>query len=90
MNMKSPKARVVDLEPIDPVKGEKFRDHAAKRVNKILGFYENLTKMATSSSYEWSRPDAAKMLTVLRKGLDELEAAYKPRAGGQAKDEFTF
>jgi len=58
-------------------KAERFKRIGVPRVRRVLEGMGRLRHIANRATYEYSPEDAAKVLEALRKGVDELENAFK-------------
>lgn len=57
-------------------KRERFENVAGGRVNRVIITLQSLQKCSNTYNYEYSEDDVRKMITTLRKQLDELKASF--------------
>jgi hypothetical protein len=57
-------------------KRERFEQVAAGRVNRVILDLQSLQKCSNTYNYEFSEEDVKKMLSTLRKQLDELKSSF--------------
>jgi hypothetical protein len=57
-------------------KRERFEDVAGGRVNRAISALLSLQKCSNTYNYEYSEEDVRKMITTLRKQLDELKMSF--------------
>ena len=72
---------------MDNIKRNRFENVASSRVNKILNAMKSLQNCSNVYNYEYSEEDIRKMISTLRKQLDELKMAYDK---GLAKNKEIF
>jgi len=70
-------------------KRERFENVAGGRVNKVILSLQSLQKCSNTYNYEYSEDDVRKMITTLRKQLDELKASFD-KGLIKNKEEFKF
>jgi hypothetical protein len=70
-------------------KRERFENVAGGRVNKAIIALQSLQKCSNTYNYEYSEEDVRKMITTLRKQLDELKSSFD-KGLVKNKGEFKF
>jgi hypothetical protein len=68
-------------------KNERFKRLACARVNKILAVYKHLSNLK-GSNYASTPNERNEILSVLRKGIEEIEYIWAGEKG--KKEAFTF
>lgn len=70
----------------DKSKRERFKELAPKRLRTVLKAYKVLKNCAAKSNYEYTPNEAEQIIAHLRKGLDQVEAAFTQKAGDDDLD----
>lgn len=70
-------------------KRERFEEIAGGRVNRVILALQSLQKCSNTYNYEYSEEDVRKMITTLRKQLDELKMSFE-KGLIKNKGEFKF
>lgn len=71
------------------IKEDRFKNVAAKRVQKVLDSMESLSKCANRSNYEYTEDDVNKLLKAVREQMRMLEASYTDKSKNKTKT-FSF
>lgn len=71
------------------IKKDRFKNVAAKRVQKVLDSIESLSKCANRSNYDYSDEDVGKLLKAIKEQMRMLEQAYTEKSKGRSKT-FSF
>lgn len=61
----------------EETKAQKFKRLGTVRMNAALVAFDKMESLATSSAYEYTPEQAAKMVEVLRTRVDNLEKLFK-------------
>src|SRR5689334_22589365 len=77
-------------EKVSKSKRARFEEYAAKRTRTALQALETLSNCGNRNTYEYSEAEAAKIVTAIRKKVDELEEAFKPKGVGTKDAPFTL
>jgi len=71
------------------IKKDRFKNVAAKRVQKVLDSMESLSKCANKINYEYSDEDVNKLLKAIKEQLKMLELSYTEKSKSKSKT-FSF
>jgi hypothetical protein len=71
------------------IKKDRFKNVAAKRVQKVLDSMESLSKCANRSNYEYSDEDVSKLLKAIKEQMRMLELSYTEKSKSKSKT-FSF
>ena len=71
------------------IKKDRFKNVAAKRVQKVLDSMESLSKCANKSNYEYSDEDVSKLLKAVKEQMKMLELSYTEKSKSKSKT-FSF
>lgn len=71
------------------IKEDRFKNVAAKRVQKVLDSMESLSKCANRSNYEYSEEDVSKLFKAVKEQMKMLEASFTEKSKGNSKT-FSF
>ena len=71
------------------IKKERFKNVAAKRVQKVLESMESLSKCANRNNYEYTDDDVTKLLKAIKEQMKLLEMSYTEKSISRAKT-FSF
>jgi hypothetical protein len=61
---------------MDNIKRKRFENIASGRVNRIINSIQSLQKCSNVYNYEYNEEDVRKMMSVLKKQMDELKASF--------------
>lgn len=68
-------------------KRERFEQIASGRVNKVLSSLSSLEKCSNPYNYEYNEEDVKKMISVIKKRVENLKIAFEK---GAAKNQEKF
>ena len=71
------------------IKKDRFKNVAAKRVQKVLDSMESLSKCANRGNYEYSDEDVSKLLKAVKEQMRMLELSYTEKSKSKSKT-FSF
>lgn len=71
------------------IKKDRFKNVAAKRVQKVLDVMESLSKCANKTNYEYSDEDVSKLLKAVKEQMRMLELSYTEKSKSKSKT-FSF
>lgn len=71
------------------IKEDRFKNVAAKRVQKVLDSMESLSKCANRNNYEYSDEDVSKLLKAVKEQMKMLELSYTEKSKSKSKT-FSF
>ena len=71
------------------IKKDRFRNVAAKRVQKVLDSMESLSRCANRNNYEYSDEDVNKLLKAIKEQMRTLELSFTEKSKGKSKT-FSF
>lgn len=68
------------MSEVKETRSERFHRLAVARMNAALKQLRLIENLANRNNYEWTEAEAAKMVTALRKSVDEIERRFKQKA----------
>jgi hypothetical protein len=71
------------------IKKDRFKNVAAKRVQKVLDSMESLSRCANRNNYEYSDEDVNKLLKAIKEQMRTLELAFTEKYKSKSKT-FSF
>jgi len=71
------------------IKKDRFKNVAAKRVQKVLESLESLSKCANRNNYEYTDEDVSKLLKAIKEQVKMLELSYTEKSISTSKH-FSF
>jgi len=71
------------------IKKDRFKNVAAKRVQKTLDSMESLSKCANKINYEYSDEDVSKLLKAVKEQMKMLELSFTEKSQSKSKT-FSF
>ncbi len=71
------------------IKRDRFKNVAAKRVQKVLDSMESLSRCANRNNYEYSDEDVSKLLKAIKEQMRTLELAFTEKSKSKSKT-FSF
>ena len=71
------------------IKKDRFKNVAAKRVQKVLDSMESLSKCANRNNYEYTDEDVSKLLKAVKEQMRMLELSYTEKSKSKSKT-FSF
>ncbi len=67
------------------LKQDRFKNVAARRVQKVLESIESLSKCANKNNYEYTDADIAKMIKVIKDQVKMLELSFSEKNKNKVK-----
>jgi hypothetical protein len=74
---------------MENIKRKRFENIASGRVNRIINSIQSLQKCSNVYNYEYTEEDVRKMMTVLKKQMDELKISFS-KGLSKGNKEFKF
>lgn len=71
------------------IKKDRFKNVAAKRVQKVLDSMESLSRCANRNNYEYSDEDVNKLLKAIKEQMRTLELSFTEKSKSKSKT-FSF
>jgi vacuolar-type H+-ATPase catalytic subunit A/Vma1 len=71
------------------IKKDRFKNVAAKRVQKVLDSMESLSRCANRNNYEYSDEDVTKLLKAIKDQMQTLELSFTEKSKSKSKT-FSF
>jgi len=71
------------------IKEDRFKNVAAKRVQKVLDSMDSLSKCSNRNNYEYSDEDVSKFLKVIKEQMKSLEISFTEKSKNKTKT-FSF
>lgn len=71
------------------IKKDRFRNVAAKRVQKVLDSMDSLSRCANRNNYEYSDEDVSRLLKAIKEQMRTLELAFTEKSKTKTKT-FSF
>jgi hypothetical protein len=71
------------------IKKDRFKNVAAKRVQKVLDSMDSLSRCANRNNYEYSDEDVSKLLKAIKEQMRTLELAFTEKSKTKSKT-FSF
>jgi hypothetical protein len=67
------------------VKHERFKNVAARRVQKVLDNLENLSKCSNKANYDYTDAEISKMLKAIKEAVKNLESCFAEKSNNKSK-----
>ncbi len=67
------------------IKEDRFKNVAAKRVQKVLDSMDSLSKCSNRNNYKYSDEDVSKFLKVIKEQMKSLEISFTEKSKSKTK-----